>query len=242
MRYYAADLVSGPQLDIVRRMGFGNLTGPHRLVPVRCPGGLALDNGAWKVRDGGVEAWHQQMETPWRAAVWRYWRLWDFVVVPDIVAGGVASLRMSLEYLPWTRRRVSQVLIAVQDGLTPEDVAPHLGPGVGLAVGGSTDWKWSTLDGWAELGRSKRVWTHILRVNTQKKLRRCQQLGVTSADGSGVSQYADHARVMESWILDGKIAAMNDEVPTIGGRTIPQPPRATRTRSTGKQVALFRES
>lgn len=232
MRYYAADLVSGPQVETARRNGWGNLTGPHRPVPLRLPGGLALDNGAWKVRGQEEGAWSAQFETAWKAAIWRDWRILDFVVLPDIVAGGPRSLEVSLSWLRWTATKVRQVLIAVQDGIEASEVAPHLRPGVGLAVGGSTEFKWATMETWASLGREKRVWTHVLRVNTQKKLRRCIAAGVTSADGSGVSQFNDHALVMEGWIQAGKLPVMADPTPLVGGRRLLQAARGTNPVST----------
>src|ERR1700677_3164902 len=67
------------------------------------------------------------------------------IVLPDIVAGGIASLELSVR---WSNRCLSVsplVLLAVQDGMTEQDVAPLVGPKVGVFLGGSTEWKISTM-------------------------------------------------------------------------------------------------
>jgi hypothetical protein len=48
-------------------------------------------------------------------------------------------------------------------------------------VGGTTDWKWATVEMWAK--EFPRV--HVLRVNSPSKLDYLESLGVESCDGTG---------------------------------------------------------
>lgn len=59
----------------------------------------------------------------------------EWVVLPDIVAGGLRSLEFSLLWLERLRSSPAPLLIAVQDGMTPDDVREYLSPAVGIFVG-----------------------------------------------------------------------------------------------------------
>jgi len=116
----------------------------------------------------------------------------DFVIVPDIVAGGLESLAFSLE---WLHRLSGLRLLAVQDGMTPDDVRPYLGVSVGLAVGGTTDapegnWKEQTLPAWGALARETGCYLHVLRVNSARRILLCQDAGAHSCDGTSVTRFA----------------------------------------------------
>lgn len=152
----------------------------HRQVP---PGwSYALDNGAWGCYQRDVpfdfDVFGQLVEAHGADA--------DWVVAPDIVAGGAASLRLSLSWLP---RLPGLRLIAVQDGMTPPDVAPHIGPSVGIFLGGSTEWKLQTMRAWGQLAAG-RCYFHVARVNTARRIRYCQDAGADSFDGTSPSRFA----------------------------------------------------
>ena len=141
----------------------------------------ALDSGAWTA--------HQQGTAFDEAAFVRAVELLgadaDWVVAPDIVGAGRESLAYSMEWMDWLRKRCKRVLVAVQDGMVPQDLAGILSDRVGVAIGGSTEWK--------ELQLAKRVWQastlHVLRVNTARRIRLCHFAGADSFDGSSVSRY-----------------------------------------------------
>lgn len=143
---------------------------------------FALDNGAWGAFTAGG-AWD---EGAFRACVERLGGTADFVVAPDVVEGGRASLALSEAWLPWLRPRCRQVVIAVQDGVLPADVASFVEQGIGIAIGGSTAWK--------EAMCARRVFVapvlHVLRVNTGRRLELARHAGATSVDGSGPSKWA----------------------------------------------------
>jgi hypothetical protein len=83
-----------------------------------------------------------------------------------------------------------RVLIAVQDGMGTDDVRSFLGDRVGIFVGGSTAWKESTIEIWADLGIKIGCWVHVGRVNSARRLRLCTASGVTSFDGTSASRFA----------------------------------------------------
>lgn len=58
--------------------------------------------------------------------------------------------------------------------------AKELKPDV-IAIGGTTEWKWSTVEMWAK--EFPRV--HVLRVNSPSKLDYLESLGIESCDGTG---------------------------------------------------------
>lgn len=126
----------------------------------------ALDNGAWSAFKNGTEF----DEEAFRRAVALIGARADFVVAPDIVMGGMASLELSRRWLGWLLDRTVVVLIAVQDGMRPPDVRQFLGPRIGIFVGGSTEWKEQTMAMWGALARQCGAVCHVGRVNTRRRI------------------------------------------------------------------------
>jgi len=145
----------------------------------------ALDNGAWGCHqrgisfDGGAFRW----------AVARIADRADWVVMPDSVGDAGKTFTMADEWYPALNALGKQILFAVQDGMTTEDVEPWVQLGLGLFVGGSTDWKIATMRGWAALAHRYGQICHVARVNTHRRLWLCQDAGVDSVDGSSVSRF-----------------------------------------------------
>jgi hypothetical protein len=145
----------------------------------------ALDNGAWWAHCQGCEF----DEVAFLKAVDLLGEGADFTVLPDIVAGGLRSLEFSLRW----RDRLQlpgPVMLAVQDGMQPDDVRPHIGPQCGIFVGGSTEWKVETLPIWCALGRETGALVHVGRVNSIRRIRLCILHGAHSFDGSSASRFA----------------------------------------------------
>lgn len=157
----------------------------------------ALDNGAWtsfqKGEEFDVGAFERAVKLLGAGA--------DFIVVPDIVCGGLASLDFSRRWLRKLRRRKGlrgrTFLLAVQNGMEPRHVRRLIGPSVGIFVGGDTAWKLATLAKWAALARSKGAICHVGRVNTARRIAMCEAAGVHSFDGSSASRYAVTLRPLE---------------------------------------------
>lgn len=95
----------------------------------------AFDNGAYRDWCAGVPfnvcRWMRDLR-------WMHYRglTPDFVVVPDIVAGGLGSLTWSAFWRDLVPAGFPAYL-AVQDGMTAADVAPHLRRYAGIFVGGT---------------------------------------------------------------------------------------------------------
>lgn len=146
----------------------------------------ALDNGAWSCfqqdRPFDDAAFQRAVDALGRGA--------DWIVLPDIVAGGARSLALSLSWLPRLQPLGVRLLLAVQDGMTPLQIAPLVGPRLGLFVGGSTGWKLATACTWGEVARARRAYLHIARVNTRRRVALCAAAGANSFDGTSPSRYA----------------------------------------------------
>ena len=153
----------------------------------------ALDNGAWTA--------HQRAE-PFDVAAFEKAVTWgadaaDWLVLPDIVAGGLKSLRMSMEWAP-RLAGMCPLLLAVQDGIDPDDVRSVLGSDIGLAVGGSTKWKESTCGTWGQLARDTGCHLHVLRVNTARRIAICADAGADSFDGTSATRVMKTLRPLDN--------------------------------------------
>jgi hypothetical protein len=147
------------------------------------------DNGAWADFQAGrrfdEDAYERFLD--WLAA---QPVVPDWLVLPDIVAGGMASLALSLRYLNRCRAVTPLVLIAVQNGMEPDDLASFVGPNVGIFLGGSTEWKLARMIEWGAFCAARQVHYHVARVNTIKRMALAIAAGADSVDGSSGSRFA----------------------------------------------------
>ncbi|APA90252.1 hypothetical protein BJG93_34635 (plasmid) [Paraburkholderia sprentiae WSM5005] len=146
----------------------------------------ALDNGAWTAYQQGQPF----DEGSFLRAVDLVGERAEWIVLPDVVQGGMASLEFSLAWKERLRGIPTKVLIAVQDGVQLEDVAHELSPAVGIFIGGSTEWKEATAGAWGSLARRRNCHLHVGRVNTVRRIKICAAAGANSIDGTSVSRYA----------------------------------------------------
>jgi hypothetical protein len=147
---------------------------------------ICIDNGAWADFRAGrafdEDAYEKFLDwlpvTP------------DWIVLPDIVAGGARSLALSLRYLNRCAAVAPLCLLAVQDGIEPADVAPLVGPGLGIFLGGSTEWKIERMQAWGQFCAERKLYYHVARVNSTKRMFLAIASGADSIDGSSLSRYA----------------------------------------------------
>jgi len=154
----------------------GLLFGPsyYKKTPVRPWMPYVLDNDAFTLRDN------------WDEAAWLAMLQWakmqghktDWILVPDAVGNKDKTLARWEKYAPIAAECKRPLAFAVQDGMTPNDVPNNANV---VFVGGSTEFKWRTVETWA--AHFPRV--HVGRVNNIDRVWQCDDLGIESVDGTG---------------------------------------------------------
>lgn len=182
---YAGNTGTRRNLDALAAAGWRIILTPHKRRSPPAGFRYALDNGAWSAYQQG----HPLDLVAFADAVDRLGAQADWVVAPDIVAGGERSLDLSASWLP-RLRQLPLVLIAVQDGMTPAMLAPLVGPRVGIFLGGSTDWKLATMPVWGAFASARGLYFHVARVNTRRRIRLAHWAGASSIDGTSATRYA----------------------------------------------------
>ena len=157
----------------------------------------AIDNGAFHAfqqnKPFDVEAFEKCLEWSASSPIRP-----DWCVLPDIVGGGTRSLDFSMTWLDSVRKYCELPLIAVQDGMEPEDIADLVGPSLGIFVGGTTEWKLQSLMGWGRLAKNK-CYLHVGRVNTKRRIIHCQNAGADSFDGTRVVKFPKDLPELDRW-------------------------------------------
>lgn len=191
---YASNTGTRRNLAALRDAGWHILLTPDNPTP-RPDIPHALDNGAW----GAF-----QKQTPFDGVAFE--KLVDasganaqFIVVPDIVAGGMASLEFSLSWLP-RLAGAKRLLIPVQDGMDVFTVAAVLTEDyrLGIFLGGSTEWKLETMYQWGELAAIMGRYYHVGRVNSRRRIRLCAEAGADSFDGTSATMYSCTLPMLEA--------------------------------------------
>lgn len=146
----------------------------------------ALDNGAfscwepvkntfdaekWAVTE---RAWQRLIVWAQIAAIKPRW-----AIVPDVPGNAVATFAKWAEFAPGIRS--VPLALAVQDGMEVEQVRGLSPAPTVICVGGSTGWKWASVERWARA--FPRV--HLLRCNAPARLYDLEAMGVESCDGTG---------------------------------------------------------
>lgn len=182
---YAARTGTRKNLDALRARGWRLLVSAKGVQ--RTEGfPYAIDNGAWWAFQTGNafdgDAFRRCCDAFAGGA--------DWIVIPDIVAGGARSLEFSLSWRAELRGYGRPLLLAVQNGMEVEHVRPHVGGEVGIFVGGDTEWKIATMRVWGRLAAEVDCYLHVGRVNTVRRVVMCAAAGAHSFDGSGPSKYS----------------------------------------------------
>lgn len=138
---------------------------------------FALDNdafSAWsKKRQWDVDAWRGMLTWAKESGFTPLWTL-----IPDVVTNRSATIENWAVFSGEARVFGWPLAFAVQDGMTPDDVPSDADV---IFVGGSSKWKWRTAAEWC--AKFKRV--HIGRVNNERRLQYCEDIGAESVDGTG---------------------------------------------------------
>jgi hypothetical protein len=163
----------------------------------------ALDNGAFS-------CWDQEENTfdedRWARTEPEWLRLlfWSqaapirprWAIVPDVPGDSAATLDRWARFAPIVQDTPVPLAVAVQDGMTPGKVkALDPIPDV-VAVGGSTAWKWASVEEWCR--EFPRV--HLLRCNMPDRLKYLEAIGCESTDGTGWNRGdRKQTRGLEEW-------------------------------------------
>lgn len=162
-------------------LGIGECTARGELPPRRHP--WFYDNGAfgdWKKKQPfDREQFLQDLE-----AIYRSIDRPEFIVLPDIVAGGVASLKESRRWIHRCRG-LAPLYLPVQDGMKPRDLDERLvGQLGGLFVGGTSIWKRHTGDAWVRAAGELGLRCHIGRVSGLRRVNWAKGIGADSIDSA----------------------------------------------------------
>jgi hypothetical protein len=106
-----------------------------------------------------------------------------FVMVPDKVAAGTESLRLSLAWVDECRS-VAPAYLVVQDGMHIRQIRRVMHRFDGLFVGGTLGWKIRTAAGWAQFAHEHGKPCHVGRVGTPRRVRWARRIGADSIDSS----------------------------------------------------------
>jgi len=169
--------------DLVLREGWGRMW-VYRKISALPNERWGFDNGVFKVWDKRGPMRADQFDEPGYLS--RLARARDvgrpyLAVAPDLPAAGSDSLNFSLRWRdrladwPW--------YLAVQDGMTTDDVAPHIAGFDGVFVGGSTPFK-MTLPDWVSFAHEHGRKCHYARCTSPKRLHWAKSLGCDSIDSS----------------------------------------------------------
>jgi len=142
----------------------------------------ALDNGAFECFRRGFPfseyRFMSMVEKSWNAGL-----SLDFIVCPDIVAGGMRSFDFSIN---WVEKLIpAKIALAVQDGMDFSIMHSYISDKFShIFVGGTIKWKWETAKIWVELAHKFGMKCHIGRCGTIEKLRYAKLIGADSVDST----------------------------------------------------------
>ena len=182
MKIYIGNTGTLRHHEVMKREGWGNL---HLANAFRYPKkgmSYCIDNGAyscWLHKKPFNETSFRNMLIKLEKCVFPP----DFIVCPDIVAGGYDSLRFSLKWLNEIPAGYP-VYLAVQDGMQPDVIRQYIELFDGLFIGGTLEWKLKTASDWINLAHRYNKKAHIGKVGTFKRLVWAKSIGADSIDSS----------------------------------------------------------
>lgn len=165
-------------------------------------------NGLYIIDNGAFEAWQQ--EKTWDGKKFlKYCNMLTemgkvpyFVVLPDIVAGGVTSLEQSAEYYPLISKAWPKYL-AVQNGMEIPEIRDFIESYQvdGIFVGGTISWKWRNTWILSHYAHKWGIKCHVGRIGSWEGYEMCEQAGVDSVDGSTPIRH-DKLHIIPEWVED----------------------------------------
>jgi len=122
----------------------------------------------------------------------------NFIVCPDMVAGGIRSLDFSMKWATGPFLTAHRLALVVQDGMGPvdltEDILSHF---THIFIGGTVGWKWDTAEEWATFAKEKGKKLHIGQAGKKEAREKAERIGADSIDSTSLIRNASH----EFWNL-----------------------------------------
>lgn len=144
---------------------------------------------------------------------------YNFIVTPDIVAGGVQSLEFSIFWRDrlagWQRQ-----YLAVQDGMDVLDVSGLEHKFDGIFIGGTNEWKWKTAKEWIDFAHDNDKKCHIGRCGALDKLLYAHELGADSVDSTTFARNGDYRTIEKYYKMVG-LNLFKEENETIQDTLLP---------------------
>lgn len=155
----------------------------------------AVDNGAWtdfvRKQDFDVNRFMKALSKIDKLDIFP-----DFIVLPDIVQGGLKSLELSKRWM--YLKQDYPCMLALQDGMIEDNISSDMIDGLkGIFIGGSNEWKYSTLPSWVKFARDNNLIIHVGKVGTRDNFIKCSACGVDSADGSSLVRNGKIHKIVE---------------------------------------------
>lgn len=182
MKIYVGNTGKLTQLQELKKNKWGNLTSP---LEFRYP----KPNISWILDNGAYSCWVNNKpfnDIAFREVLIKIEKCMtypDFIICPDIVAGGYNSLKFSLKWLHEIPAGYP-IYLAVQDGMETNVISDYLDLFDGLFVGGTLKWKLKTSEEWVKLAHSVNKKCHIGKVGTFRRLVWAKNIGADSIDSS----------------------------------------------------------
>ena len=107
----------------------------------------------------------------------------DFIVCPDIIAGGIQSLNFSKKWAENELQTAPKLALAVQDGVTPKDLG-SISRFTHIFVGGTKQWKWETAEKLVNFAHDNGKKCHIGQCGRLEYLERAFEIGADSCDST----------------------------------------------------------
>ncbi len=107
-----------------------------------------------------------------------------FIVAPDIVGKGRASLTLSITFKRMVER--DDFFLPIQKGMDEDMVKPYIDEFKGLFIGGLVYWSKSEVQDWVEFAHDNDLLIHIGRTSNLQLLKWAERIGSDSVDTTSI--------------------------------------------------------
>lgn len=148
---------------------------------------FAIDNGCYSAYAQGKE-WNSGQFMSILHKVKESGRIPDFVVIPDIVAGGKESLKKSENWGEFLSKEFPKfpLYLAVQDGMELVDVYNSQLMWIidGIFIGGTMEWKLANIQKWSGFAHDMGFKCHVGRIGPLDRIQQSEREGADSIDST----------------------------------------------------------